>query len=60
MDHVVGFHSFLTRHGKDYGGFVSVREGGTMIEYKDEDPTIRREYEEALSRDGIASTMPAA
>ena len=60
VDHLVGFHSFLTRHSKDYGGYVSVKEGGTMIEYQDEDPTIRREYEEALRRDGIQSAMPAA
>ncbi|MCH8961288.1 MAG: hypothetical protein IH820_08190 [Bacteroidetes bacterium] len=60
VDYLVGFHSFLTRHSKDYGGYVSVKEGGTMIEYQDEDPTIRREYEDALSRDGIASAMPAA
>ncbi len=59
-DRVVGFHSFLTRHDKDYGGYVSVKEGGTMIVYEDEDPTIRREYEEALRLGGIASAMPPA
>lgn len=57
-DHTVGFHSVLTRHEKDYGGYVSVRDGGTMIEYEDEDPQIRKDYDEALRRAAVPCTMP--
>ncbi len=39
---------------------VSVREGGRQIEYEDEDPRIRRLYEEELRARGIASRMPEA
>jgi quercetin dioxygenase-like cupin family protein len=37
----------------------SLREGGTVIEYDDEDPEIRKRFEEALKREGIPCKMPA-
>lgn len=58
-ENIVGFHAVLTRNEKDYGGYISVREGGTMIQYEDEDPEIRRDYEEAVKRSGVPCTMPA-
>jgi mannose-6-phosphate isomerase-like protein (cupin superfamily) len=39
---------------------TSTREGGTLIEYADEDPRIRRDYEARLRHAGIAPQMPAA
>ncbi len=36
---------------------VSVREGGRQIEYEDEDPRIRRIFEEELAKRGIRSGM---
>ena len=36
---------------------VSVKEGGRQIEYEDEDPRIRRMYEDELRRRGIPSRM---
>lgn len=39
-------------------GFQSFREGGTLIEYEDEDPQVRREFEQALAAKGIAVAMP--
>jgi len=48
----------------DFEGFqdvpvlVSEREGGAMIAYEDEDPEIRRQFEEELARAGIKSDMP--
>lgn len=36
------------------GVLTSTREGGTMIEYEDEDPAIRPMYLEALARNGVA------
>lgn len=39
-------------------GYLSYREGGRLIEYEDEDPQIRKEFEEALRAKGIPFTMP--
>jgi len=36
----------------------SIREGGTVIKYDDEDPQIRKEFEEALGKNGVSSQMP--
>ena len=44
--------------GEYYIGYYSVREGGTLIEYEDEDPEIRRRFEEELRKDGIECRMP--
>ena len=40
------------------GTMTSTRDGGAMIDYEDEDPQIRRDFEEALKKAGIKSTMP--
>ena len=45
--------------GGDFKGYVSVREGGTLIEYEDEDPAIREDFEAELRAKGLQSTMPA-
>lgn len=37
---------------------TSFREGGTLIEYEDEDPQIRLDFEAALSARGVAPEMP--
>lgn len=41
------------------GVYVSYREGGTLIEYEDEDPQIKRDFEAKLREVGIESKMPA-
>ena len=41
------------------GVYTSVKEGGTLIEYEDEDPEIRRIYQAELKAKGIASAMPS-
>jgi hypothetical protein len=41
------------------GVLRSTREGGTLIEYEDEDPAIPRIFEEALARNGLQSRMTA-
>ncbi|HEX9880151.1 MAG TPA: cupin domain-containing protein [Candidatus Binatia bacterium] len=40
----------------DYGA-MEIKEGGTAIAYRDEDPYIRQEYEETLKREGVPSRM---
>ena len=44
--------------GEDIPVVVSQREGGTLLEYEDEDPEVRRYFEEALRKEGIESQMP--
>jgi hypothetical protein len=39
------------------GVYTSVKQGGTLIEYGDEDPAIRRTYEAELERKGIVPDM---
>ena len=55
--HKLGFH--VAAQKRDGGVFISVKEGGTLIEYEDEDPQIRRMYEAALKERGIIFDMPA-
>ncbi len=38
---------------------TGVREGGTMIEYEDEDPQIRKDFEAAVRRSSVRMEMPA-
>jgi hypothetical protein len=43
----------------DYGA-IDLKDGGTAIPYYDEDPYLRKEYQETLSKEGIASRMEDA
>jgi mannose-6-phosphate isomerase-like protein (cupin superfamily) len=42
----------------DYGA-IEIKEGGTAIAYRDEDPFLRQEFEETLAKEGMKSKMPA-
>ena len=37
---------------------ASIRVGGTLIEYEDEDPQIRRDFENAIENIGVPMEMP--
>jgi hypothetical protein len=37
---------------------VSTSEGGTLLEYEDEDPQVRRRYRDALKANGVENQMP--
>ncbi|MFC2071658.1 cupin domain-containing protein [Chloroflexota bacterium] len=39
------------------GAFTSIREGGWVIEYEDEDPEIQRMFQEELRKKGVESSM---
>jgi quercetin dioxygenase-like cupin family protein len=54
----VGFH--LAAKRSEEGTSISIRDGGTLIEYGDEDPAIRRAYENALAANGLRCDMPEA
>jgi quercetin dioxygenase-like cupin family protein len=40
----------------DYGA-IDLKKGGSAIPYHEEDPAIRREFEETLAREGLSSRM---
>jgi oxalate decarboxylase/phosphoglucose isomerase-like protein (cupin superfamily) len=44
--------------GEDGAPYTSIREGGTLIEYEDEDPEIRRRYQDKLRQNGVEDRMP--
>ncbi|HLC26991.1 MAG TPA: cupin domain-containing protein [bacterium] len=45
------------RMRKQWGIDLSLKEGGDQIEYEDEDPAIRKLFEEELAKEGVASGM---
>ena len=48
--HPIGLHQASKK--KTDGVYLLVKKGGTMIEYEDEDPEIRRRFEANLARVG--------
>ena len=45
--------------GKTYASDESVKGGGDQIEYQDEDPMVRRMFEQELAKQGVVSRMEA-
>jgi hypothetical protein len=37
---------------------VRVQEGGRLLDYEDEDPEVRRQYQAELARTGVEFDMP--
>jgi hypothetical protein len=56
--HPTGLMLAAKRH--EDGTTTSIKKGGTMIEYADEDPTIRARFESELGKRGLSSGMPQA
>ena len=54
----IGFPSTEEQPRATYGPGRSVRDGGRLIEYEDEDPEIRRMFEGELQGKGVECTMP--
>jgi oxalate decarboxylase/phosphoglucose isomerase-like protein (cupin superfamily) len=55
--HPIGF-KIADKRSED-GVYISVKQGGTLIDYADEDPQIRKHYEEEMKKNGVVSQMPA-
>lgn len=55
--HPIGF-KIADKRSED-GVYIDVKKGGTLIEYADEDPQIRKHYEDEMRKNGAASEMPA-
>jgi oxalate decarboxylase/phosphoglucose isomerase-like protein (cupin superfamily) len=54
--HPIGF-KIADKRSED-GVYIDVKRGGTLIEYADEDPQIRKHYEEELKKSGVTCEMP--
>jgi quercetin dioxygenase-like cupin family protein len=52
--HLLGIVKALIRGGVE----LSTKEGGTLIEYEDEDPQLLRDYEAVLKKEGVTLQMP--
>ena len=52
----IGFKIAAQR--REDGVYIDVKKGGTLINYEDEDPEIRRRYEKALKETGVVCQMP--
>jgi oxalate decarboxylase/phosphoglucose isomerase-like protein (cupin superfamily) len=55
--HPLGF-KIADKRSED-GVYIDVKRGGTLIEYADEDPHIRKHYEGELRKTGVVCEMPA-
>ncbi len=55
--HPIGF-KIADKLSED-GIYIDVKRGGTLINYEDEDPYIRKHYEEEMKKKGVSSEMPA-
>ncbi len=51
----LGVHGLRTE--REWKGMVSLQQGGTLIEYEDEDPRVRDDFEADLRRKGIRCEM---
>jgi oxalate decarboxylase/phosphoglucose isomerase-like protein (cupin superfamily) len=54
--HPLGF-KIADKRSED-GVYIDVKRGGTLIEYADEDPHIRKHYEEEMKKTGVLCEMP--
>jgi oxalate decarboxylase/phosphoglucose isomerase-like protein (cupin superfamily) len=55
--HPIGF-KIADKRSED-GVYIGVKRGGTLIEYADEDPYIRKHYEDEMKRTGVPCQMPS-
>ena len=55
--HPIGF-KIADKRSED-GVYIDVKRGGTLIEYADEDPYIRKHYEDELKKTGVVCEMPS-
>lgn len=53
--YTIGFT--LPAKRQEDGVYLTAKEGGTLIDYEEEDPEIRRRYESALKKTGLKSQM---
>jgi len=54
--HPLGF-KIADKRSED-GVYIDIKRGGTLIEYADEDPHIRKHYEDEMKQTGVQCEMP--
>jgi len=54
--HPIGF-KIADKRSED-GVYIDVKRGGTLIEYADEDPQVRKHYEDEMRKTGVTCEMP--
>ena len=54
--HPIGF-KIADKRSED-GVYISVKDGGTLINYEDEDPYVRKHYEDEMKKTGVPCEMP--
>jgi oxalate decarboxylase/phosphoglucose isomerase-like protein (cupin superfamily) len=54
--HPIGFK--IADKRSEEGVYIDVKKGGTLINYEDEDPYIRKHYEDEMKKTGVPSQMP--
>ena len=52
------FGAFESLQKLEDEALISTREGGTLIDYEDEDPEIRKRFEDTLKQEGVSCNMP--
>jgi hypothetical protein len=50
--------SILGGNAEEQANMISTSEGGSLLEYEDEDPEVPRRYQEALKANGVQNQMP--
>jgi oxalate decarboxylase/phosphoglucose isomerase-like protein (cupin superfamily) len=55
--HPLAHRAEVDEANRSWKGFLSLREGGTLIEHYDEDPQIRKDFEATLRQKGLESRM---
>ena len=55
--HPIGFK--IADKRSEEGVYIDIKQGGTLIEYADEDLYVRKHYEDELKKRGVKSAMPA-
>lgn len=53
-----GIPGYTLTVGEDFSGYISIKEGGTLIDYEDEDPQIRKDFAGTLRQKGLELKMP--
>ncbi|MDP2646283.1 MAG: hypothetical protein Q8P24_15200, partial [Desulfobacterales bacterium] len=55
-NHPIAFK--LAGQNRTDGVYIDIKKGGSLIQYEDEDPNIRRRWEAAMKQSGVSSQMP--
>jgi quercetin dioxygenase-like cupin family protein len=55
--HPLAHHAEVDEQNGSWKGFLNFKEGGTLIEHWEEDPFVRKDFEDTVRRNGVESKM---